>query len=121
MIPQFFAMIQQSVYTPVKISVFYTRAVVGKFPFAKDSFNHPGLSLSPGRPKVGSMLEATIVRVLAELKGTGSGLAVAVCGPTSLADDVANQVSRIDPRRRDEIGGIEIHEEYVAFVLPLIL
>lgn len=118
MLPSFFAMIQQSVYTPIRISVFYTRAVVGKFPFPKDSF-HPGLSLSPGRPKVGSMLEDAITRALAGGRGDGSGMVVAVCGPTSLADDVAKQVSRIDPQRRDEIGGIEIHEEYVAADLLL--
>ncbi len=110
LVPTFSAMIQQSLYTPVRISVFYTRAVTGKFPFPKDFF-HPRLSLSPGRPKLSTMFEATISRAVTAGSGHESGMMVAVCGPTALADDVVRQVSQIDPKRRDEMGGIEVHEE----------
>ncbi|KIY67951.1 hypothetical protein CYLTODRAFT_422076 [Cylindrobasidium torrendii FP15055 ss-10] len=111
LVPQFSAMIQSSVFTPVRISVFYTRAVTGKFPFAKDFF-HPRLSLAPGRPKLASILEATISKTTTGTSaGTRSGMMVAVCGPAALADDVVNQVGKIDPTRRDEVGGIEIVED----------
>ncbi len=117
LVPTFSAMIQQSVFTPVRISVFYTRAVIGKFPFSKDFF-HPRLSLSPGRPKISNMLEATISKTVTLGAGikdreAHTGMMVAVCGPTALADDVAKEVGRIDPVRRDQVGGVEIHEEYV--------
>lgn len=36
---------------------------------------------------------------------------VGVCGPVGLADDVAAAVSGVDPLRRDQIGGVELHEE----------
>lgn len=110
-------MIEQSVFTPVRISVFYTRAVIGKFPFPKDFF-HPRLTLSPGRPKIATMLESTISRTVTLGAGVKdheghTGMLVAVCGPTALADDVATEVGKIDPVRRDQVGGVELHEEYV--------
>jgi ferric-chelate reductase len=40
-----------------------------------------------------------------------TGMAVAVCGPTGMADDVVNAVNDVEAIRRDQIGGIEIHEE----------
>ncbi|KAF9055495.1 hypothetical protein BDZ89DRAFT_1125231 [Hymenopellis radicata] len=91
LVPTFSAMIQQSLYTP--------------------DFFHPRLSLSPGRPKLSTMFEATISRAVTSGAGPESGMMIAVCGPTALADDVVKQVSQIDPKRRDEMGGIEIHED----------
>lgn len=40
-----------------------------------------------------------------------TGLVVGVCGPTSLADDVVEAVNNVEAVRRDQVGGIEIHEE----------
>ena len=40
-----------------------------------------------------------------------AGLVVGVCGPTGLADDVVAAVSGVEAIRRDQVGGIEIHEE----------
>ncbi|KAK0235195.1 ferric reductase like transmembrane component-domain-containing protein [Armillaria nabsnona] len=115
LIPTFTSMIEQSVFTPVRISVFYTRAVIGKFPFRKDFF-FPGLSLSPGRPKLATMFEGAISKTVQLGAGVKdeqghSGMLVSVCGPTSLADDVAQEVGKIDPLRRDQVGGVEIHED----------
>lgn len=42
---------------------------------------------------------------------TISGMVVAVCGPTCLADDVVEAVNSVEAIRRDQVGGIEIHEE----------
>ena len=40
-----------------------------------------------------------------------SGLVVGVCGPAALGDDVNRVVAMVDPARRDQVGGIEVHEE----------
>ena len=40
-----------------------------------------------------------------------TGMVVAVCGPTGMADDVVKAVNDVEAIRRDQIGGIEIHEE----------
>ncbi|KAJ6504187.1 hypothetical protein C8R47DRAFT_968696 [Mycena vitilis] len=109
MIPQFSAMIQQCSYAQLTISVHYTKAVVGETRYRG---LHPGLSLTPGRPRMINAIESIASRTLS----TGgsaeqSGLIVGVCGPVGLADDVSKSVGLVDPGKRDEIGGIEIHEE----------
>lgn len=111
-------MIQQSVFTPVRISVFYTRAAIGKFPFPPNFFPLPGLTLSPGRPRISNVIEAAISRAVSLGAGAKdseriTGMIVPVCGPVGLADDVSNAVAKVDPLRRDQVGGIELHEEYV--------
>ncbi|CAK5274228.1 unnamed protein product [Mycena citricolor] len=113
---QFNAMIDQSVFTRLRISVFYTRAPVGKFPFAESAFPTTNLSLSPGRPRLVTMLENSIGRTVKLGAGSKddqplSGMLVAVCGPCSLADSVSEAISQIEPLRRDQVGGLEIHEE----------
>jgi len=40
-----------------------------------------------------------------------TGMVVAVCGPPGLADDVVEAVNGVEAIRRDQVGGIEIHEE----------
>ena len=40
-----------------------------------------------------------------------TGLVVGVCGPTSLSDDVVQAVGDVEAVRRNQVGGIEIHEE----------
>lgn len=112
-------MIQQSVFTPIRISVFYTRAPIGKFPFPPNFFPLQGLTLSPGRPRISNVLESAIsrtVRIGAGAKDSQriSGMIVPVCGPVGLADEVCKSVAKVDPLRRDQIGGIELHEEYVT-------
>ncbi|KIY52167.1 hypothetical protein FISHEDRAFT_35808 [Fistulina hepatica ATCC 64428] len=132
MVPQLTNLIQQSIYTPVTISVHYTRATVGKFPFKErrssskgEKYNNPlesqynfipGLTLSAGRPKILKTLETTLSRAV-QLGHTRkdreplSGVLVGVCGPVALADDVTKAVAWLDPVRRDQVGGVEVHEE----------
>jgi len=120
MYPLFNAMIEQSVFTRLRISVFYTRAPIGKFPFADNAFPTTNLSLSPGRPRLETMFENSISRAV-KLGAGGkdeeriTGMLVAVCGPTGLADSVAQAIAHIEPLRRDQVGGVEVHEEVFGF------
>jgi hypothetical protein len=84
----------------------------------------PGMTLAPGRPRLQKFIEGALQRAVT-LGGVGasrhnrikdeqlglSGLVVGVCGPVSLADDVATAVAGVEPLRRDQIGGIEVCEE----------
>ncbi|KAJ7621187.1 hypothetical protein FB45DRAFT_928616 [Roridomyces roridus] len=116
----FNSLIDQSVFTRLRISVFYTRAPIGKFPFKDSAFPTTNLSLSPGRPRLETMLENSISRAV-KLGAGGkdeeriTGMLVAVCGPTGLADSVAQAISKIEPLRRDQVGGVEVHEEVFGF------
>ncbi|KAJ7621189.1 ferric reductase like transmembrane component-domain-containing protein [Roridomyces roridus] len=111
LIPQFTAMIQQCRYTRLFISVHYTKALVGnsKVPGVLP----PGLTLSPGRPQLISLLESTVSLAVNTMgrDESASGMIVGVCGPVGLGDDVTKSVGLIDPEKRDLIGGIEMHEE----------
>ncbi|KAF7364517.1 Ferric reductase transmembrane component 5 [Mycena venus] len=111
LIPQFSAMIHQSTNTRLTISVHYTKAVVGKIRFTG---LQPGITLTPGRPGLIAAIEGTVsytASIGGGNAGVHSGLIVGVCGPVALADDVSKAVGLVDPAKRDEIGGIEIHEE----------
>jgi ferric-chelate reductase len=109
-------MIESSAFTPVRISVHYTQAILGgKAPL----ISHPGLTLSPGRPRIGKVLDTAISRAVTLGSGVKdseriTGLLVGVCGPTALGDDVAKAVGMIAPARRNQVGGIEMHEEYAT-------
>ncbi|KAF9065852.1 hypothetical protein BDP27DRAFT_1331474, partial [Rhodocollybia butyracea] len=116
LLPLLTSLVQQSVFTPIRISVFYTRAPIGKFPFSDDFFRSTSLTLAPGRPKVSKIIEASIERAVAY--GTGvkntekiTGVIVGVCGPVGLSDSVTVEVGKVDPVRRNQVGGIEIHNE----------
>ncbi|KAG2040684.1 ferric reductase like transmembrane component-domain-containing protein [Suillus americanus] len=113
LIPQLVALIQQSVYAPLKISVHYTRAS-DQLP-GKD-FLPPGLTLTAGRPKIAKVLDAVMSRAVSYGSNVKSsmaitGVVIGVCGPTGLGDDVAQVISQVDARRRWAVGGIEMHEE----------
>ncbi|KAJ7153949.1 ferric reductase like transmembrane component-domain-containing protein [Mycena crocata] len=107
-VPQLAAMIKQSEHTDLRISVHYTKAIVGCPPMYRDT--HPGLLLKAGRPRLLEILEATISHA-----GNGvqdrCGMIVAVCGPVGLADDVSDAVAQVDHGKVHDIGGIEMHEE----------
>ncbi|KAJ7705372.1 hypothetical protein B0H17DRAFT_1037796 [Mycena rosella] len=109
LIPQFTALIDQCAYAQLTITVHYTKAVAGSMRITNSV--HPGLSLSAGRPRLINVIEETIARASSAGSGEQAGLIVGVCGPTGLADDVCKAVGLVDPAKRDEIGGIEIHEE----------
>ncbi|KAJ7768302.1 hypothetical protein B0H16DRAFT_313474 [Mycena metata] len=106
LIPTFAAMFEQSVKAHLAISVHYTKTVVGAMHIKGV---HPRLTLSAGRPRLIDAVEST-VSLVAATEGR-SGLVVGVCGPVGLGDDVSKTVGLVDPAKRDEIGGIELHEE----------
>lgn len=113
LIPQLAALIQQSIYAPLKISVHYTRA--SDNPPGKD-FLPPGLTLTGGRPKVAKVLDAVISRAVSYGSGVKAsmditGVIIGVCGPLGLGDEVAQVISQVDAGRRWAVGGIEMHEE----------
>jgi len=164
MLPTLSTLIQKSVFTPLRISVFYTRAPTGKqpafftavstSPVAESGLGQspsppshllphssaaqrlsiqilnlsspapqathfpPGLTLAPGKPRFLKFFEHTINHAInvgsANPNDEASiltGLIVGVCGPVGLSDDVAAAVSGVDSLRRDQIGGVELHEE----------
>ncbi|KAL0576626.1 hypothetical protein V5O48_005356 [Marasmius crinis-equi] len=117
LLPILTSMVQQSVFTPIRISVFYTRAPTGQFPFSEEFFRSISLTLSPGRPKISKIIEGAITKTVAlgseEFKEQGriSGLAIGVCGPEEMVEGVFEEVAKVDPTRRDQVGGIEVHEE----------
>jgi ferric-chelate reductase len=92
--------------------VYYTKAVEN---MRINNGVHPGLSLNAGRPRLINAIEAIISRAGSTGSGDQSGLIVGVCGPVGLGDDVCKAVGLIDPAKRDEIGGVEMHEEYALF------
>jgi len=172
-LPTLSMLVQQSVFTPLRISVFYTRAPTGKQPafFAEASaspfavsalggslsspshppscsaaaqsqalrqsisqalsakplnlssthpsiYFPPGLTLAPGNPRLLKFLEHAITRTItlghSNPKDEAlnlTGLIVGVCGPVGMVDEVAAAVSGLDPLRRDQVGGVELHEE----------
>lgn len=99
----------------ITISVFYTRATPGVVRITKDYFL-PGLSLSPGRPKIGQALDSVVLRTVSlgsSMRGSEklSGIIVATCGPVALGDEVAKAVRLVDGAQRKVVGGVELQEE----------
>ncbi|THU97325.1 hypothetical protein K435DRAFT_754126 [Dendrothele bispora CBS 962.96] len=146
LLPLLISMIQQSIYTPLHIAVFYTRVTVGQFPFKPDFFRSTRLTLSSGRPKISKIVEDAISRAAALRRSPSSrsrsrsgrdagrhgsqrrrnrvedeeaakdrgrlkGVVVGVCGPVGMADGVFEEVGKVDKRRREQVGGVEVHEE----------
>lgn len=78
---------------------------------------HPNLTLSPGRPNFKSILNKAVDSALGVSTVTGkdafwvSGLAVGICGPLSLGEQVVKSVGDIDSATRYRVGGVEVHEE----------
>lgn len=82
------------------------------------------LTLSPGRPPLSQKLlnlvdrtcmssEKRDARTMYGVQDELSGVIVGVCGPGGLAEQVRKVVSDIDPKRRKDVGGVELHEECV--------
>lgn len=107
----------------LSIQVYYTRA-----PTTPDALktlaNLPaGLTLSPGRPKIGKLLESVVDRSCALFTkgqekrrgdGTLTGVIVGVCGPRSLGEEVKKATATVPAKRRQAVGGVEVHEELVS-------
>ncbi|KAF7419392.1 hypothetical protein PC9H_001981 [Pleurotus ostreatus] len=113
LLPMFNMMIQQSDRAPLRICVYYTRAP--NMTFHKDLM-HPSMSLSPGRPRMSRILEDVITRTVGLGAGDKdrlghTGMLVACCGPVGLSDDMVKAVGNVEKVRRNQVGGIEVHEE----------
>ncbi|KAH7890414.1 ferric reductase like transmembrane component-domain-containing protein [Phlebopus sp. FC_14] len=106
MIPLLASLISQSTSARMRISVFYTRAASTSF---AGLYLPPGITLAPGRPKIGKSLEGVVTSTLTG--GGASGVFVGVCGPVALANNVADVVRSLDGRMKSAVGGVELHEE----------
>ncbi|KXN80959.1 Ferric/cupric reductase transmembrane component 2 [Leucoagaricus sp. SymC.cos] len=122
LIPTFATLINQSIFTPLRISVHYTRAshTIPSVP------SIPGLTFNPGRPRISKIVDYAVSKALSvgahfdtpEIRHPTTldiqeitGVAVGVCGPAELAKDVVDAVGSVDSERRNRVGGIEVHEE----------
>lgn len=76
-----------------------------------------GLTLGPGgRSRSQSRSRSRRASASASVSTKGellplTGVCVAVCGPVGLGDEVARAVGCVEPKRRDQVGGVEIIEE----------
>ena len=104
-------LVSQSSPARLRISVFYTRATSPSF----EGLELPlGITLTPGRPKIGELLDGFITSVTK--KGSAAhGAFVAVCGPVGLSRDVAHAVRVCDVNAKKAVGGVQFHEECVVF------
>ena len=103
----------QQTVMPLTISVFYTRATPGVVRITKD-YLLPGLSLTPGRPRIGKALHSIISQTILSAKGedvAARGVIVGVCGPGSLGDESARAIGQIDSSSRKAVGGVELNQE----------
>ena len=110
-------------YATLNISISYTRC----FPSTASSSPlqrlltpgtlPPGLSITPGRPKLQAILTSVVDRACMlfhggrENRGAPSGVFVATCGPRGLSGDVRRAVRAVDEGRRGRAGGVELHDE----------
>jgi ferric-chelate reductase len=119
LIPTFAALLQQVAFVDLRISVHYTRASGLN---TRKVYAHlpPQLSITPGRPKIASVIDSTIDHACKLFAPSGreyhvsdklSGIFVGVCGPLGLGGDVRKAVSTIETRRFTNVGGIEVFEE----------
>lgn len=69
-----------------------------------------------GRARIPKILDSVISRAVSLGSGTKdalhlTGVLVGVCGPVGLGDEVVKSIGAVDPLRRDQVGGVDIHEE----------
>ncbi|KAI5121034.1 hypothetical protein M0805_008610 [Coniferiporia weirii] len=91
----------------LKISVFCSRASTQ--PSEVDTGACETLTVNRGRPALPRVL-SIMVRLTGALP-RASGVAVGVCGPLGLVEDVHKAARGIDSNLRSACGGIEVHEE----------
>lgn len=99
----------------LRVSVFYTRAAARSF---EGLLLPPGITLTPGRPNIGNLLDGFVTSMMDE--GDAHGAFVAVCGPVSLSRDVAHTLRAFDVNSKKAVGGIQFHEECVFSASPRI-
>ena len=107
-LPLFSVLASESGPARLHVSVFYTRAASRSL---EGLLLPPGITLTPGRPKVEELLNGFVVSIMN--KGGAHGAFVGICGPVALAKDVVCTVRTFDAASKKAIGGIQIHEECV--------
>ena len=122
LLPLFTSLLAQSQnsFTVLCISVYYTRAPTTPDTLKALSRLPEGLTLSPGRPRIPKSLESVVDRSCAlftkgreKTRGNGAltGVIVGVCGPRSLGEEVKKAAAGVPAKRRQAVGGVEVHEE----------
>ncbi|TFK47381.1 hypothetical protein OE88DRAFT_1811188 [Heliocybe sulcata] len=113
-ISHFTTLLNCSTLKSFHVSVHYT-GIRANIPEPPSSGELPdGLSLVPGRPNFVDILDHVVnetIQAQAEGNTTRTGVLVGVCGPVGLGQSVARVVGKVDPKRRKEVGGVELHEE----------
>ena len=67
------------------------------------------IECKPGRPDIPAILDG-IIAITSGLPNK-KGIAVGVCGPTSLGEQVARNVKAVGRAKNTSVGGIELHSE----------
>jgi ferric-chelate reductase len=106
-IPLFAALVSQNSPARLRVSVFYTRVTTPPF---EGSALPSGITLTPGRPKIGKLLDEFVTSMMSNDSGA-HGAFVAVCAPVGLSQDVVHAVRACDVSSKKAIGGIQFHEE----------
>ncbi|CCM01239.1 uncharacterized protein FIBRA_03288 [Fibroporia radiculosa] len=115
MMPQFRALLAEAPACGIdlRISVSYTRAIRSQDVLKPFERLPPGLTLSPGRPRLAKLLEGVVDRTSTGSNGASStGVVVGVCGPLALGAEASKAVRQIESAKKREVGGVELHEEY---------
>ncbi|KZT06668.1 uncharacterized protein LAESUDRAFT_653145 [Laetiporus sulphureus 93-53] len=109
----------QSSYTLLRISVHYTRATLSEDVFKPFERLPLGLTLSPGRPRLGKVLEDLVDRTrdTEGVDGHLTGVVMGVCGPMALGEEAGRALRLLDSGKKKAVGGVELHEEYVFRVV----
>ncbi|TDL20532.1 hypothetical protein BD410DRAFT_366096 [Rickenella mellea] len=99
----------------LNISVFYTRVPNSQDPATADALRDlpSGLSINTGRPKFSKFLNAIILK--AKSLQVSHGIALAVCGPVGIVDEVRLVGRDVFGPERAAVGGIDVHEEVFAW------
>ncbi|EIN05483.1 hypothetical protein PUNSTDRAFT_115913 [Punctularia strigosozonata HHB-11173 SS5] len=111
----------------VKVDVFYTRASASTSTELARMYLPPGVTLSPGRPKLAKIIESVADRtgsvkaredraMRKDAAGESAvmgpcGLVVGVCGPREMGAEVRSAVGALDAEVTKMVGGVEVHEE----------
>lgn len=106
----------------LKIAVYYTRpttlSTIGTHPATDNLINLPReIALIPGRPRLERTLDDLLDRTVK--REHRCGIAIGVCGPVTLVGETRQTVRGTDPLKRADVGGIELHEEYVRLLTEL--
>lgn len=78
-----------------------------------------GLNLASGRaclpPILSEFVDRTMITLSQDTGGAGRiqghGVIVGACGPSSLADDARQAIAALGENERQDIGGVELHDE----------